>query len=124
MTERLTDDARVEARLEAALCSLGENLRPPLGWQARVLAAGRVPAWRRWLRRRELAFSAVIAAAAAVAVILWRPWHRPGTGPELAVLLDHQGDVVRGKAARVGDVMRAAARHGPGHRAIWIYRER
>jgi hypothetical protein len=116
---------RADARIEAALRALGADLHPPLGWQARVIAsAGRQPAWRRWWQRREIAFTAALAAAAVVAILVWRPWHRPGAGIELAVNVDHGGDIVRGKVARVGDVMRAFARRGPGHRALWIYRDR
>jgi hypothetical protein len=124
MTERSTDHVRAEARIEAALRTLGAELQPPRGWQVRVLAEARTPARRRWWHRREAAFTALAAAAAAVAIVVWRPWQRPGAGPELAVLVDSRGEVARGKVVRVGDVVRAAARNGPGHRAIWIYRDR
>jgi hypothetical protein len=126
MPERSTDRDRAEARIEAALHALGAELQPPPGWQARVLAAARAPARRRWWWwwRREAVLAAMAAAAAVVAIVMWRPWRRAGAGPELAVLVDARGEVARGKVARVGDVVRAAARSGPGHRAIWIYRDR
>lgn len=126
MTEPGSKDARAEARIEGALRTLGADLEPPLGWQARVLAAATEPGrgWRRWWSRRAVAFSGAVAMAALVLVLVWRPWHRGGTGGELELALDveHRGGAVRGGAARVGDVVRVAARRGPGHRAIWIYR--
>jgi len=118
-------DTRAEARIETALRALGAEQRPPPGWEARVLASARPSAWRRWWASREAAFTGALAAAAVLAiVVVWRPWHRADAPPELAVLVDAGGDgAVRGQAVHVGDVVRAAARHGPGHRAIWIYRE-
>jgi len=124
MTERTPDDARAEARIEAALCNLGADQRPPLGWQARVLASAPRPSvWRRWWAGRAAAFTGALAAAAVLAlVVIWRPWRPDAASPELAVLVDRQGGATRGGAAHVGDVLRVSARHGPGHRAIWIYR--
>lgn len=134
-------DPRASARLEAALRTLGADLHAPLGWQARVLAEAPARA-RPWWRRRELAFTAGLAAAALLALAVWQPWRGVGgpmadaAPPQLAVLVEHRGDAVRGLAegvlqgrasatsVRVGDVIRAAAQHGAGHRAIWIYRGR
>lgn len=127
MTEGRPEDARAEARIEAALRALGAEERAPAGWQARVLAAveERTPWWRRWWTGQKAAFTGALAAAAVlVIVVIWRPWRGGAADPELAVLVDPQGGVTRGGTARVGDVLRASARHGPGHRAIWIYRDR
>ncbi len=135
-----SDDERAVARIEAALRALGAEQRPPPGWEARVEAASSPPAWhRRWFRRETALLPALAAAAAVLALVVWRPWHGAGEGPELAVRVEARGgavrgaeprgdaprgDALRGATVRVGDVVRAAARRGPGHRAIWIYRDR
>jgi hypothetical protein len=128
VTERGTADARAEARIEDALRTLGADQRPPLGWEARVLAAAEQPAgWRRWWSSRVAMLGGAMALAAAlVLLVIWRPWNgRARVVPsELVVMVDRQGSIVRGQSAtHVGDVVHVAARRGAEHRAIWIYRE-
>jgi hypothetical protein len=116
----MTDGDRARARIEAELAKLGHELSPPVGWQARVLAAVAEPPRRRWWR---LALPA-LAAAAALAIALWviaRPPPRPTV--ELALALDRSGAVLRGDAAHVGDVVTATARGRAVHRAVWIFRD-
>ena len=122
-------EGRAEARIEDALRALGAEQRPPLGWESRVLAAAQQPpAWSRWWSgRTAMLGGAMVAAAALVLLVIWRPW-RSGllddAPSDLVVMVDRQGSVVRGQsAAHVGDVVHAAARRGAAHRAIWIYRE-
>ncbi len=118
----MTDPERAGARIEAALRDLGAEQRPRPGWEARVLAACQ-PARRRWWSGRAAAFTGALAAAAVlVIVVVWRPWHGVAAGPELVVAVEARGGVARGERVRVGDVVRAAARHGARHRGIWIYR--
>jgi hypothetical protein len=101
-------------RIEQAIAQLGAEHEPPAGWEARVLAATAPPKQRRW----RLAIPAV-AAAAVVAIALW-PRER-----ELRLIVEVQpgGDQVRGSSARVGDILHARVTDGPGHRALWIYRD-
>jgi hypothetical protein len=122
------DNARAEARIEDALGALGADERPPLGWEGRVMAAAEQPVgWRRWWAGRgAILGGAMVAAAALVLLVIWRPWRagHPAAPADLVVMIDRQGSVVRGQStAHVGDVVHVAARRGGEHRAIWIYGE-
>lgn len=110
----MTDDNR---RLESELARLGEEHEPPVGWEARVLAATTARPQRRWW------LFAVPALAAAAAIVLLLAWPRHPTHEVLAMelSLDRGGPVVRGTSAHIGDVLHATARGG-AHRAVWIYR--
>jgi len=128
VTERGADAARAEAWIEDALRGLGADERPRVGWEARVLAAVEEPTgWRRWWARRgAILGGAMVAVAALVLLVIWRPWRggRPAAPADLVVMIDRQGSVVRGQStAHVGDVVHVAARRGGEHRAIWIYGE-
>jgi len=103
-------------RLEHAIEQLGADLEPPPGWEARVLAAVE-PRRRSWFARGWLAIP-VVAAIALVAVLLpARPQHA-GEPLALSAELVAGSQVMRGPSA-----LRASARGGEGHRAIWIYRD-
>ena len=103
-------------RLEQAIEQLGADLEPPPGWEARVLAAVE-PRRRSWFARGWLAVPAV-AAIALVAVLLPRSAHRASEPLALSAELVAGAQVMRGPSA-----LRAIARGGDGHRAIWIYRD-
>ena len=107
------------ARIEAALAQLGADHVPPAGWEARVLAqtAG-VSRWRRLLQWR-IAMPLVAAGAVAAIVVAVFPRQR-----ELALEVAYRSSgVVRGSSHAVGDVVRATASGGQGHRALWVYCE-
>lgn len=103
-------------RIEAALTRLGAEHEPPVGWQARVLAATaprkRKPWW--W-------FAVPVAALAVVApiVVLSQPKHQ---NLQLAVTVEKPSAVARGASANVGDIVHAIATGGRHHRAVWVYR--
>jgi hypothetical protein len=114
-------DARAHARIEAALGELGAELSPPVGWQARVLAAVAAPPRR---RRWWLALPAALAAA-ALALVLWRALRPPARADvQLAVAVVRPGAVVRGDTANVGDIVTARALGDAPHRAVWIFRDK
>jgi len=102
-------------RIEAALARLGAEYEPPLGWQARVLAATQ-PARRPWW---GYAMPAAAVAATALCVVQFR--QAPAA---LAIDVDIVHRVaVRGPEARVGDVVRLTVSGGGGERALWVYRD-
>lgn len=105
------------ARIEAALTRLGAEHEPPVGWQARVLAATAARKQRPWW---WFAMPAVALAVIAIYVVV-RP---PAKDQELALALplEQHGAVVRGTAAHVGDIMHATATGGGHYRAVWVYR--
>lgn len=103
-------------RLEHAIEQLGADVEPPPGWEARVLAAVE-PRRRSWLARGWLAIPAV-AAIALAAVLLSRSPQRAPQPLALSAELVDGSQVMRGRSA-----LRASARGGEGHRAIWIYRD-
>ena len=103
-------------RLEQAIEQLGADLEPPPGWEARVLAAVE-PRRRSWFARGWFAAPA-LAAIALVAVLLPRSAHRASEPLALSAELVAGAQVMRGPSA-----LRAIARGGDGHRAIWIYRD-
>jgi hypothetical protein len=103
-------------RLEAELARVGAEHEPPLGWQARVLAATAARPRRRWW---WLAAPMFAVAAIVVVFLVHRP--RPD---ELAlqVEIENGGPAVRGTSAHVGDRVHARVTGG-SHRAVWIYRD-
>ena len=66
----MSDDTRAQQRLESALSDLGSEFKPPVGWQAEVLAAVsrdlHVPWYRRLPRWWPAVPSLAVAATAAV----------------------------------------------------------
>ena len=103
-------------RIEAALAQLGAEYEPPLGWEARVLAATR--ARRPWWWYAMPGFA--VTALAVCAVALW-PTAAP---PALALSVEVQHPApVRGREGQVGDTVRITATGGDGERAIWVYRD-
>ena len=109
------DDGSTE-RIEAALARLGAEHEPPVGWEARVLAAVGATRRRWWV---YAAPGVALAAAAAVAlVLLYRP------PPELALNVDVKHSALyRGNEATAGDTAHIVVSGGKGPRAIWIYHE-
>lgn len=104
-------------RIEQAIAGLGAEHEPPVGWEARVLAATAERPRRWWL----LAIPAVAIAAVIVLVIGLRGEPKP-QALALAVTIEDSGAVVRGATAKPGDTVQATARGGTGSRAVWIYR--
>jgi hypothetical protein len=102
------------ARIEAALRDLGADHAPPVGWEARVLAATapRKP-WRWWW----LAGPAV-AVAVVVVILGW-----PGEpGLQITLTYTQGSEIVRGDTSvHAGDIVHATATGGRRHHAIWIY---
>lgn len=106
----------LEQRIEAALARLGAEYEPPLGWQARVLAATQPAARRPWW---AYAMPAAAVAATALCVVQFRQ-----APPVLALGVEIAHRVaVRGQEARVGDVVRLTVSGGDGERALWVYRD-
>lgn len=111
----MTDPNR---RLEHAIKQLGADLEPPPGWEARVLAAVEPAAVRRrWWARGWLAIPAVAAIALVLALL------PKGTRREAGPLALSAELVDGSREARGPSAIRAVARDGKGHRAIWIYRD-
>lgn len=109
------------ARIEAAIAELGAMHEPPAGWEARVLAqTGAVSRWRRLLRWKIAIPIAAAGAAAAIALATISPAPRELT---LALAYQDTGAIVRGSSHTVGEILRATASGGHGHRAVWIYCE-
>jgi len=102
------------ARIEAALTRLGAEHEPPVGWQARVLAATAPRRQRRWWW-----FAVPGLALAALAVVAGIPRDRPLT---LAYEIEKKTAVVRGAPANLGDVVHATVTGGQHDRAVWVYR--
>jgi hypothetical protein len=107
------------SRIEAALSRLGAEHEPPVGWEARVLAATAPPRRRAWW---WFAMPALLAAAAA-AVIVLRPPARP-SALQLAMVVEKRAGVVRasGPEPGLGDVVHATAAGGGPYRGVWVYR--
>jgi hypothetical protein len=104
------------ARIEAALSRLGAEHEPPVGWEARVLAATAPPPRRSWW---WLALPGALAAAAAVFVLL----PQQPSALKLSFAID-PGPVVlraRGTDPQLGDTVRATATGGGKHRAVWVF---
>jgi hypothetical protein len=109
-------DDRSTPRIEAALARLGAEHEPPVGWEARVMAAVGATRRRWWM---YAAPGVALAAAAAVAVVVLR---RPPPALALNVKVKHSA-LYRGDEASAGDVAHIVASGGTGPRAIWIYHE-
>lgn len=126
----MSDDDKAHARIEGALGQLGEGLAPPVGWQARVLAAVAEPARRRpWWHFALPALA--VAAAVVIAVVVLRP--RPEAALELAISepFDPSGAPEpsipmaggSGVRAALGKSVTVAVRGAGPHRALWVYRD-
>lgn len=115
-------------RIEAALSRLGAEHEPPVGWEAKVLAATATataththighpkqghPRNKWWW----LVVPAVAAAVIAPVVVLRSP---SDLHLKLELSSDRGVQVVRGTSVQVGDVVHAKAT-GSGYRAVWIY---
>lgn len=109
-------DPRSTERIEAALARLGAEHEPPVGWEARVLAAVG-PTRRRWWM--FAAPGVALAAAAAVALVVVR---RPPPALALNVDIKHSARY-RGDEASAGDTAHIVVSGGKGPRAIWVYHE-
>jgi len=109
-------DERSTERIEAALARLGAEHEPPVGWEARVLAAVGAPRRRWWM---YAAPGVALAAAAVVALVVL-----PGPAPELALNVDIKHSArYRGDEASAGDIAHIVVSGGKGPRAIWVYHE-
>jgi hypothetical protein len=113
----MTDsNERPDARIEAALRRLGAEYEPPVGWEARVMAAASVTRRRWWV---YAAPGVALAAAAAIALVVVR---RPP--PALALNVEVKHSVLyRGDEASAGDVAHIVVNGGKAPRAVWIYHE-
>jgi hypothetical protein len=114
MTEP-TEPTEPIARIEAALAGLGAEHEPPVGWEARVLAAAGARQPRRWWWAL-----APVAVLAVLVLALWRRSPDPiALGLDVAV---EGGPLVRGGAAHIGQTAHAVATGSARYRALWIYR--
>jgi hypothetical protein len=103
-------------RIAAALARLGAEHEPPVGWEARVMAAVDGTRRRWWV---YAAPGAALAAAAAVALIVVR---RPPPALALNVDIKHSA-LYRGNEASPGDIAHIVVQGGKSPRAIWVYHE-
>jgi len=106
------------SRIEAALARLGAEHEPPVGWEARVLAAT-APAPRK--RSRWWWLSVPVGTVGAVAGLLL--WLVPARGLALNVAFASPpgGAVVRGSSPHRDEVMQVTATGGDRYREIRIY---
>lgn len=104
---------RAELRIEKALAELGSEYHPPLGWEARVLAATRRPRRRRWVVAASL-------VAAAALVLLW--WAVRDRRPTFELEPVFASVPSRGEATQAVEGVRATVRRGR-YRAVWVYRD-
>ena len=106
------------ARIEEALTRLGAEHKPPVGWEARVLAAAAKPKPKPWW---WFAFPVVALAVSAIVLFVERS---PSEQPLQLALNVEKGQVaVRGASAHVGDIVHATATGGGHHRVVWVYRD-
>ncbi|HEX3475440.1 MAG TPA: hypothetical protein VHT91_10490 [Kofleriaceae bacterium] len=109
-------DERSTERIEAALAQLGAEHEPPVGWEARVMAAVGASRRRWWVY--AVPAGVALAAAAAVAVVVLQP------PPELALNVDIKHSArYRGDEPSAGDTAHIVVSGGKGSRAIWVYHE-
>jgi hypothetical protein len=106
------------ARIEAALARLGAEHKPPVGWEARVLAAVTKPKPKPWWW-----FAFPVVALAVIALVVCFPRSPADQSLQLALDIEKGGVVVRGTSAHVGDIVHATATGGGHHRAVWVYRD-
>jgi hypothetical protein len=111
-------DKAALARIEQALSTIGAEDSPPVGWEARVLAARpprRAPWWR---------WALAIPAVAAAVILLWRVFMVDGPpAVQLSMTVKSHGPLVRSAAAvSLGDSLTIQVR-GAGERVLWVYRE-
>ena len=106
------------ARIEEALTRLGAEHKPPVGWEARVLAATAKPKPKPWW---WLAFPVVALAVIAIVLFFRRS---PSEQPLQLALNREKGPVqVRGTSAHVGEIVHATATGGGRYRVVWVYRD-
>ncbi|MEJ7596582.1 MAG: hypothetical protein WKG01_01625 [Kofleriaceae bacterium] len=106
-----------DQRIELAIGELGREHEPPVGWEARVLAAS-TPKRRRWWMFAIPMFA--VAALIVIVVGMRGPTRVPPL--KLAIEIAKSGSVTRGDTARPGDVVRARVTGGSNQRALWVYR--
>lgn len=109
-------EARAVERIEHALGKVGDDLHPPVGWEARVLAGRKAHRpWWIW------SLPAVAIAAAAVLLIWLR---RPTPSMQLAFEIRHRADepTMRSgeEAVHLEDGFTVTVT-GRQHRALWLY---
>lgn len=122
------DSDPAHARLRAALGESGASLAPPPGWEARVwerIDAQAEPAPHR--ARWGWFASGAMAAAAAVALLVWQPWGggaamRPpvevaALAPEISIRSGAQQ--MRSDQAAPGDTL--LVQHGVDGAEVWVY---
>jgi len=104
------------SRIEAALAGLGAEHEPPVGWEARVLAATATRPRTRWW------WWLSVPVGAIAGLLLWLvPARSQPLGLDVAF---KGGPLVRGSADhQQGQVLVATATGGGAHREIRIYRE-
>jgi hypothetical protein len=116
-------------RIEAALARLGEEHEPPVGWEARVLAAAAPPRKRPWW-----VFAAGPALVAAIAIVMIALPRKPSRALEVAIDVRKSPIVVRGepgdgeldphdRTAHLGDTVVIRASAGAKLVALWIYHD-
>lgn len=106
------------ARIEEALTRLGAEHKPPVGWEARVLAAAAKPKPKPWWW-----FAFPVVALAVIAIVLFFG-RSPSEQPlQLALDVEKGAQVVRGTSAHVGDIVHATATGGGHYRSVWVYRD-
>ena len=131
------EEQRAIARIEQALSSLGSEYSPPTGWEARVLAASEAPApglgqrfrsWRPWQRWLAIGSPALVLAAAALALWLFRA--APPSGRLQLALAAPDGvpvqmmgeDAPGDRIFPVNRELRLSFESEQPHRALRIYR--
>lgn len=109
-------EVRAIERIEKALGKLGDELHPPAGWEARVLAGRKTQRpWWVWS-------IPVVALAAAAVLLLWL--RRPQPTMQLAFEIRHRSGepAMRNgaEAVHLEDTFTVAVT-GRQHRALWLY---
>lgn len=108
------------SRIEAALAGLGAEHEPPVGWEARVLAATAAPTPRRWW------WWLGAPLVAAIALLLWLVPR--GASAHLAYTMTAEaGDRgptrgETGSTAHIGETLHLTASSRGGHRELRLYR--
>jgi hypothetical protein len=130
------DDRRAIARIEQALSELGADHSPPLGWEARVLAASEQPPKPWWQRWQRWLVAGVPCAAAAAAVLFFVLTKQANEGPlQIAVSRTVLEDpcvkadgttacMSSGGDCSIHQVNMLEATSSAAHRALRLYRGR